>query len=273
MSEQDFRLEIPEQERKAYLMLALESLVTTRKIILGYWSNSSFDVQSKDDASPVTQADLESEVAFRELISKRHPTHGIIGEEFPSVNPESEFQWTIDPVDGTQNFAFGIPTFGTMLSLRFRNKPIVGLIDHPALGRLVHSGYGLGTYFNDSKVRISDVTQSSLAPDTIVLTSTRAMFERTGEGHLLDSFMKRHQVTRIYYDCFGHSLVAGGHAPVAVEFNVRIWDSSPTELMVQEAGGAFEYVREHPDTGKRNFLSAIFGKPRLVELLKEQFNS
>jgi len=132
----DPRLELNESQLKDFLTFTLESLKTTKSIILDYWESGGFSVEAKDDASPVTEADLKSEEAFRELVAKKYPDHGLIGEEFPSIKPESDFQWTIDPVDGTQNFALGIPTFGTMISLRYKNKPIVGVIEHPALNRI-----------------------------------------------------------------------------------------------------------------------------------------
>lgn len=268
----DYRSELSERDCSMFLDFTLDALNTTRSIIMSYWEKGNFSVESKDDASPVTEADLKSEEAFRELVAKRFPTHGLIGEEFPSVNPESEFQWTIDPVDGTQNFALGIPTFGTMLSLRFRNRPIVGVIEHPALNRLVHAAYGMGTYCDGRLIHIRDGGVAQLAPDTVVLIATRAMFGRTNEEALFDSFMQQHNVTRIYYDCFGHSLVASGNAPVMVEFNVKIWDSSPTEILVEEAGGKFQYVRELPETTKRNPISMIFGQPSLVDALGVYFN-
>lgn len=267
----DYRSELSGRDCSMFLNFALEALETTRPIIMSYWEKGNFNVESKDDASPVTEADLKSEEAFRDLVAKRFPTHGLIGEEFPSVNPESEFQWTIDPIDGTQNFALGIPTFGTMLSLRFRNRPIVGVIENPALRRLVQAAYGMGTYCDGRLVSIVDSGVKTLTSDTVVLIATRAMFGRTNEEALFDNFMQQHSVTRIYYDCFGHSLVAGGNAPAMVEFNVKIWDSSPTEILVEEAGGKFQYVRELPEPTKRNPISMIFGQASLVDVLGRHF--
>ena len=210
-----------------------------REGVLKHYLKRSFTVQMKSDVSPVTEADLEAERVLRESISKAYPEHGIIGEEYPPTKPESEFQWTIDPIDGTQNFAAGIPTFGIMLSLRYQNKPIVGIIDHPALNLNYSSGYGIGTYCNNARVQIKDSEATALGPEHIVIISTKGMFQRTGEGHLMDNFIKTHPTNRIYYDCFGHSLAASGCADAMVEFNVRIWDASPTELLVTEAGGVF----------------------------------
>lgn len=246
-----------------------------REGVLKHYLKRSFTVQLKSDVSPVTEADLEAEKILRESIAKAYPEHGIIGEEYPPTKAGSEFQWTIDPIDGTQNFAAGIPTFGIMLSLRYQNLPVVGIIDHPALNLNYSSGFGLGTFCNNERVLIKDNGAKVLGPEHIVIISTKGMFQRTGEGHLMDNFIKVHLTNRIYYDCFGHSMAASGCADAMVEFNVRIWDASPTELLVTEAGGEFKYIRALPSVAPdkyTNFISAIFGKPSIVRLLEPMFS-
>lgn len=257
-------------EFEEFMLTTLSELQT---LILSFWSEQGVSASIKSDASPVTEADLAAEQLFRKRVTERFPQHGIIGEEYDSILPNSDFQWTIDPIDGTQNFALGIPTFCIMLSLRFQNKPVVAVIDHPVLKRTVRATFGRGTYMNNNRVHIKDPGYASIPESAVILTSTRAMFERTGEGHLLDRFMQSHGITRIYYDCFSHSLVAGGNAPAAVEFNVRIWDISPTELLIEEAGGAITFCRTQPKIETRNFISAIFGAPSLVKLLEEAFRN
>lgn len=271
----DQRTNLTKQQITEFKKKADEFVFDARARVLKHYLNRSFTVQLKSDVSPVTEADLEAEQVLRESISKSFPDHGIIGEEYPPSNTKSEFQWTIDPIDGTQNFAAGIPTFGIMLSLRYQNLPIVGIIDHPALNMNYSSGFGLGTFFNNDRVVIKDSNPSALGPEHIIIISTKGMFQRTNEGHLMDEFMKSHPTNRIYYDCFGHSLAATGCADAMVEFNVRIWDASPTELLVTEAGGLFKYIRAQPSVEPdkyTNFLSAIFGKPGIVKLLEPRFS-
>src|SRR5665213_1136426 len=76
-----------------------------------------FEVEAKPDHSPVTIADRKAEEVMREMIMKRYPDHGIWGEEFGKHQPEAEFCWVLDPVDGTRSFISGFPTFGTLISL------------------------------------------------------------------------------------------------------------------------------------------------------------
>ena len=162
-----------------------------------------------------------------------------------------------------------------MLSLRFKNKPIVGIIDHPALNQNYSAAYGLGTKLNGKAIKIKDCNAKEIETNHIIATSTTGMFKRTNEQDLMLNFIKSHDSNRVYYDCWGHSLTASGCIDAMAEFNVRIWDASPTELLVTEAGGAFKYVRNLPSTKPEeytDFLSAIFGKPSVVALLEKHFN-
>ena len=85
------------------------------KIIKKYF-RKNLNVQKKYDESPVTIADKNTELKIRELIKKKYPNHGILGEEFNSVNLNSEFLWVIDPIDGTRSFIAGHKDFGTLIA-------------------------------------------------------------------------------------------------------------------------------------------------------------
>ena len=107
-----------------------------------------FRVETKTDASLVTDVDRAVEGRLRELIGRCFPDHGVVGKEYPPTAPESPFQWILHPLDGAEEFVHGIPTFGTMLALHHRGRPLVGAIDHAALDLRVTAGVGLGAYRN-----------------------------------------------------------------------------------------------------------------------------
>src|SRR5579883_1421653 len=88
-------------ELEQFNAFALEIADAMRDLILGLWQCGTFQETLKNDQTPVTAIDLKAEELAREMIAKRFPDHGIIGEEYPPVNTNSEFQWTIDPIDGT----------------------------------------------------------------------------------------------------------------------------------------------------------------------------
>ena len=90
------------------------------------------EVNNKDDESPVTIADKETEKIIRDEIRKNFPNHGILGEEYENENLDSEFIWVIDPIDGTRSYIAGHKDFGNLISLLHNNQPIIGIINCPA---------------------------------------------------------------------------------------------------------------------------------------------
>src|SRR6204780_5537418 len=80
---------------------------------------------------PVTEADRGAEAAMRRLIGQTFPAHGIIGEEYGQDRPAAEYVWVLDPIDGTKSFISGLPTWGTLIGLTHRGKPVYGMMAQP----------------------------------------------------------------------------------------------------------------------------------------------
>ncbi|WP_016746884.1 inositol monophosphatase family protein, partial [Rhizorhabdus wittichii] len=90
-----------------------------------------FDLETKADASPVTEADRAAEAAMRAIIAVERPTDGIIGEEYGREREDAERVWVLDPIDGTRAFIAGRPLFGTLIALVEDRQPVLGVIDQP----------------------------------------------------------------------------------------------------------------------------------------------
>ena len=127
-----------------YHAAALEMADEARRIV-GPALERGLHVETKPDRSLVTDVDRAVERRCRELIERWFPDHGVLGEEYPPTRSGSAFQWIMDPIDGTEEFVHGIPTYGFMLALHHGDVPLVGVIDHPTLDIRVHAGRGLGT--------------------------------------------------------------------------------------------------------------------------------
>ena len=97
-------------------MLADSATATSMK-----YFRKNLDVENKDDESPVTVADKETEEIIRNKIRNNFPNHGILGEEYENENLDSEFIWVIDPIDGTRSFIAGHKDFGNLISLLHNN--------------------------------------------------------------------------------------------------------------------------------------------------------
>ena len=80
---------------------------------------------------PVTEADRGAEAAMRRLIAQMFPAHGVIGEEYGQDRPDAEYVWVLDPIDGTKSFISGLPTWGTLIGLMHRGKPVYGMMAQP----------------------------------------------------------------------------------------------------------------------------------------------
>ncbi len=269
-SDSDARPSIPTQDIQKIYEKARNYVETTRSLILDRYVNG-FNISQKEDKSLVTEADTEAETKLRSLIEKDFPTHGIVGEEFPAKSENAEFVWIIDPIDGTQNFAHGIPTFGTLLAVHFQGKPIVGIIDHPALQQIYTAAFGHGALCNGDRITIADKAEVNLNPIEIVCLACRSSFARSGETHLFDTLLKSHPSIRVYHDCFGHSRAVHGQAAAMVEYNVRLWDLAPAQILVEEAGGKYASLGNWSSEQGTRYLSALFGKRSVVDFLLPLF--
>jgi inositol-phosphate phosphatase/L-galactose 1-phosphate phosphatase/histidinol-phosphatase len=124
--------------------------------VLRPYYRSPLVIDSKGDRSPVTEADRAVERALREAIRKAYPEHGIVGEEYGAENPDAEFCWYLDPIDGTLSFMHGKPLFTTLIALCHRGIPVLGCIDQPILGDRWVGGKDAPTVHQGSGFRIQD---------------------------------------------------------------------------------------------------------------------
>lgn len=245
-----------------------DSLIAeTRSLILSLWKKNTFESRLKEDQTPVSEIDLRCEELARDLIRRRYPQHGIIGEEHGTERGDAEYVWTIDPIDGTQNLVNRIPTFGTILGLLHQGRPVMGWIDHPVLGIFTHGGIGLGVSTNGVEVRLADLAETQLTPNDVIATNCPATFARGGHEHVLDRVLTFHPHVRMYYDVYSHTLAIGGSLALMVEYNLKIWDLAATKALIEAAGGLYHELGREGGEGEVIRYHAAFGKKRAVELV------
>ena len=254
-------------QNEEYFKSAIKIADGIKNLVMDYY-NKGFKSEEKADQTLVTQADLAAEKYLRDYVEKNYPGHGVIGEEFPNTNPNAEFQWIIDPIDGTQNFAHHIPTFGTILSLYQNGKALLGVIDHPALNVRYQALLGKGVYCNGVRQIIKD-SSLPLQKNEIIGLATRGMFARTKKEHVFDELVKFHESHRIYYDVYSTSLAISGGLAVMIEYNCTLWDISCTELMITEAGGSYITTDSVPRENLPPRISAVYGRETAVNQVNE----
>ncbi len=190
-------------------------------------------VDDKADESPVTIADREAEQAVRNLLEERRPTDGIIGEEFGSVRPDSEFVWVIDPIDGTKSFIVGRPIFGTLIALVRGGEPILGIIDQPVIADRWIGVAGRDTMLN------GELTRSRACPrlaDAILATTAPDLFadDRIAGYRSVEAAAKY----AVYGgDCFNYGMLAAGRLDIVVEDGLKPFDFCALAPIIEGAGG------------------------------------
>ena len=264
---------VPARDVERYHAAAEEMAEEARRIVLGAME-LGFEVHTKADASPVTDADRAVERRLRELIEGWFPEHGIVGEEYPPTRADSPFQWILDPIDGTDELVHGMPTFGLMLGLHHRGVPVVGVIDHPALDLRVSAGVGRGAYRNGQRIRWNAAPAAPGRKAVRLVMSARSNFTRhVDEDHLFDAVTRRYPNHRIFRAAYAHTAVVTGAADAMVDVQNHVWDLAPSQVLIEEAGGCYRTVRDFTGSDGHRILSAVFGRPAVVEDLVTVFDS
>jgi histidinol phosphatase-like enzyme (inositol monophosphatase family) len=197
---------------------------------------TGINAETKSDASPVTIADRNAEHLARELIERRYPQDGIIGEEFGIVREGATRRWILDPIDGTRTFVRGVPLFGCLLALEEAHQPLAGVMYFPALEEIVYGARGEGAWWNGRRARVSETSSLDKA---LILATDIDNIERMGYGAGFARLRERSGMLRTWGDCYGHALVATGRAEVMLDPIMSIWDAAALMPIVVEAGGSF----------------------------------
>ena len=226
--------------RDDLLQLILRAGDIAQSEILKHWKTSC-SVEWKADNTPVTIADKKTEELVRSFAQKETPEFGFIGEEFGAENPGAEYQWVLDPIDGTKSFIHGVPLFGTIIAILKKGVGVAGLIQLPALNSKIWATAGGGAYADEGRqIKVSEVGELK---DSLVLSGTINTMESKGYGEWFAGIRKNAKLYRGWGDCFGYYQVACGKAEVMADPVVSLWDIAPYPLIFAEAGGSFSTLK------------------------------
>ncbi len=208
------------------------------------WFRADLRIASKTDNTPVTIADRQTEDVIKTIILARHPDHGFFGEETGWQLNNAEWQWIIDPIDGTKCFATGMPTFGTLIALLHHHQPVLGIIDHPILDerwvgvqrkKTTHNG-------NPCRTRSTD----SLENSSIYTTSMDMFDEITAEQS--QNLTKSCRFRVFGGDCYGYGLLASGYNDLVCEADLKPYDYAALIPVIEGAGGMITDWQGNPLT-------------------------
>ena len=225
----------------------------------------SFEIEIKADQSPVTVADREAELAIRAILTDSFPEHGIYGEEFGADQPDAEYLWLVDPLDGTKSFVRGTGMFSTQIALMHNGRIIVGVSHAPVVQELAWAARGHGAWLNDKPLHVSDMTSMD---DMHLSTGNLTRLARSEGWATLGKIVARVNRLRGYGDFYHYHRLAAGQLDAVIESDVNILDVAALSVLVEEAGGRFTDLSGAPlDLATTSVLAA---NPALHEMLLEE---
>jgi histidinol-phosphatase len=225
-----------------HLHVALEAARAAGKISRDYYAGN-FTVETKADMTPVTQADVECEVAIRETILGRFPDHGIYGEEMGRTQGDAEYLWLVDPIDGTKGFVRQYPFFSTQIALMHNGEIVLGVSSAPMMKELAWAEKGVGAFLHGERLAVSDIDDPQRA--SISTGNLKSLANSDGWGKLGEIVAAADRI-RGYGDFYHYHLLAAGKIEVVIESDVNILDIAALSVLVTEAGGVFTDLNGNP---------------------------
>lgn len=216
---------------------------TDKKIINGFHSDLEIiDKGGRIDANPVTQVDGEVEDIIKKQLSESFPEIGFIGEERDD-NTEDEYNWVVDPIDGTRNFSLKIPVFSTSIALWKNNQPIYGMMSFPMQSLRVHVIEGRGVFVNERKHAYN--SQNNNLDNKAPLILLNMVSDPQSKAEIFVKISENIFSPRYFGSAVYHLMMVGlGKAEVAALWNLAPWDLGVAKLLMQEVGLEYRFVGE-----------------------------
>lgn len=223
--------------------------------------NNDFKISNKEGVNNlVTEADHASEKAILRVIKKNFPDHQVLAEETGEIIQDSTYKWIIDPIDGTVNFAHGIPLNCVSIGIEKDKEIILAAVYNPHLNELYFAEKGKGATLNDKPISVSDQTQTIKA---CLVTGFPYTYINIPNGPLeiFERFIRKGiPVRRLGSAAIDLCWVACGRFDGFYEHKLEPWDSAAGFLIVEEAGGKVTDLEGNPFSVYQHRLLATNGK-------------
>lgn len=196
-------------------------------------------VTNKDQRGfdPVTEADREAERVIRAMIAERFPGHGVVGEELGNVRPEAEWQWVIDPIDGTRAFISGLPVWGTLVGVTHAGRAVAGFMSQPYTGELFMADDSGAWLQRGDGEPVALETRATESLDRAILFTTSPHLHAGANMVRYEALEAGVRLARYGCDCYAFALLAAGHVDIVVESGLKSYDICGLVALIEKAGG------------------------------------
>lgn len=245
----------------AFLATAIEAVVRAGDAQLASVGRD-FRIDKKGTIDLVTEIDIEIERAFRAMITERFPEHVVLGEEFEGPGQRDSiprFCWLFDPIDGTTNFAHGLPIFCSSLALEIDGEPVVAAVYDPNRRELFTAERDRGAWLNGVPMRVS--AASSLIDSLLCTGFHYGVHKDSGElvGLFAEFIARARAVRRLGSAAIDLCYVACGRLDGFWERKLQPWDVAAGALLVAEAGGRVSAMSGAPYASREGSVLATNG--------------
>ncbi len=198
------------------------------------------EIKGTDHNQVLTQTDIKIGNLLVSRIKDAFPSHNIIDEESGVIDKKSSYTWVVDPIDGTSNFANGLPMYGIMLGLLESDTPIAGGVILPAFNEFYYAEKGNGAYCNDKKIEVTQETNLLKCLAVYAIDAHQESPDLTNkECLLLRDMVLNIRNYRVSNCCFDQMMVAKGKYAAWLNRTSMIWDNVAPQIIIEEAGGMY----------------------------------
>lgn len=229
--------------------------------VLQHFFNGNFSVSHKEGINNlVTEADHASEKAIFDTIRNDFPDHFLLSEEAGEIVQDSAYKWIIDPIDGTINFANGIPICCVSIGIEHQGRMIMGAVYNPFIREFFFAEKGKGATLNDRPVHVSDKTD--VGTSCLVTGFPYTYLDQPNGPLEVFSRLIRSgiPVRRLGSAAIDLCWVAAGRFDGFYEHKLQAWDSAAGYLIVEEAGGKVTDMEGNPYNPYQPGIVATNGK-------------
>ncbi len=210
------------------------------ELAMSYFGRVSVTVKPEDNNQVLTDADLAIGKLLVDSCKREFPKFNIIDEEAGVIDNGSSYTVVTDPIDGTSNFANGLPLFGIFMGILKDDVPVAGAIALPAFGKVYIAEKGKGTFCNGEKIGVSDVTELKNALVAYGIDGHQEAPDVTHrEAKLLGEIVLAIRNLRTSNSAFDFAAVADGRYGLVLNRTSKIWDNVAAQIVIEEAGGVY----------------------------------